>query len=412
MLGTLSPQVVPSRAAGLDRLAAFAPRMGARYARERNHDHGAGRHVGVSCLSPWVRRRLVTERELVETALARHAASSAEKFVQEVVWRTYFKGWLEGRPCVWADYRAGLDTDLDEVAADSGLSRRLAAAEEGRTGLDCFDAWAAELVETGYLHNHARMWFASIWIFTLGLPWRVGADFFLRHLLDGDPASNTLGWRWVAGLHTRGKAYAARASNIARFTGGRFTPDPGDLGPAVALEEEVPPPPAAPPRLPAPPEHDVRSVLLLHEDDCCVEDLIAAPAGLAGLGLMAATGGRSPREVAQPVADFDAGALHDAAARLAAAGAPEAKPLRGDDPAALADWAAAHGAGQIVTPYAPVGPVRDALDRAEPALARAGIRLAEIRRDWDSLVWPHATAGFFKVKKQIPRLLSELGVTG
>jgi deoxyribodipyrimidine photo-lyase len=64
-----------------------------------------------------------------------------------------------------------------------------------------------ELVETGYLHNHARMWFASIWIFTLRLPWELGADFFLRHLLDGDAASNTLSWRWVAGLHTKGKHY-------------------------------------------------------------------------------------------------------------------------------------------------------------------------------------------------------------
>jgi len=49
---------------------------------------------------------------------------------------------------------------------------------------------------------------------TLGLPWQIGADFFPRHLLDGDAASNTLGWRWVAGLHTLGKVYAARSENI------------------------------------------------------------------------------------------------------------------------------------------------------------------------------------------------------
>ena len=98
------------------------------------------------------------------------------------------------------------------------------AAIDGETGIECFDAWSAELCETGYLHNHARMWFASIWIFTLKLPWRLGADFFYRHLLDGDAASNTLSWRWVAGLHTRGKPYAARADNIATYSGGRFTP--------------------------------------------------------------------------------------------------------------------------------------------------------------------------------------------
>ena len=98
------------------------------------------------------------------------------------------------------------------------------AAEQGRTGIDCFDAWSTELRETGWLHNHVRMWFASIWMFTLRLPWELGADFFARELIDFDPASNTLSWRWVAGLHTRGKNYVARADNIARYTQGRYNP--------------------------------------------------------------------------------------------------------------------------------------------------------------------------------------------
>jgi len=401
------PRWQPDRAAGLERLARFAPGMGARYARGRNHDHGPGRHEAVSCLSPWVRRRLLTEHELVRTALSHHGASGAEKFVQEVFWRTYFKGWLEGRPTVWADYRAGLEADLAEIGRDRGASRRLAAAEEGRTGLDCFDAWAAELVETGYLHNHARMWFASIWIFTLCLPWRVGADFFLRHLLDGDQASNTLGWRWVAGLHTRGKAYAARASNIAKFTGGRFRPSERDLAEAVPLEEETPPPPHAPPRLPDPIAPDRPSVLLIHVDDCRPETLCRAPGAFLGTATLGATDGRSPRPVAEAVAEFDRGALADAADRLSGAGGPAPAQAieRCED---LVDWARAAGADQIVTPFVPVGPVRDALDHARPTLDRAGLRLAEIRRDWDALVWPHATAGFFKVKQKIPRLLSDL----
>ena len=68
------------------------------------------------------------------------------------------------------------------------------------------------------------MWFASIWIFTLRLPWALGADFFLRHLIDADAASNTLSWRWGAGLQTVGKTYLARTENIARYTNGRFAP--------------------------------------------------------------------------------------------------------------------------------------------------------------------------------------------
>ena len=65
------------------------------------------------------------------------------------------------------------------------------------------------LKENNYLHNHARMWFASIWVFTLDLPWQLGAEFFMKHLFDGDAAANTLGWRWVAGIQTQGKNYLA-----------------------------------------------------------------------------------------------------------------------------------------------------------------------------------------------------------
>ena len=66
------------------------------------------------------------------------------------------------------------------------------------------------------------MWFASIWIFTLELPWQLGAEFFMQHLYDGDSASNTLGWRWVAGIQTQGKHYLASEWNIKKFTNNRF----------------------------------------------------------------------------------------------------------------------------------------------------------------------------------------------
>ena len=66
------------------------------------------------------------------------------------------------------------------------------------------------------------MWFASIWIFTLKLPWQKGAEFFLKYLLDGDAASNTLSWRWVAGLQTKGKNYSAQSWNIEKFTNNKY----------------------------------------------------------------------------------------------------------------------------------------------------------------------------------------------
>ena len=186
-----------TRAAGLDRLGAFVPLMGRAYADGRNTDRGPEREASTSALSPYLRRRLVLEREVVEATYAAHGQIGADKFVQEVFWRSYFKGHLETHPAVWANYRSLVVQGRNQLATASGLRRVYNDAVLGRTGIDGFDDWARELAETNWLHNHARMWFASIWIFTLRLPWALGAVFFMRHLIDGDPASNTLSWRWV-----------------------------------------------------------------------------------------------------------------------------------------------------------------------------------------------------------------------
>jgi deoxyribodipyrimidine photo-lyase len=396
-----------TRAHGLTRLQAFAPAMGQRYASGRNYDHGPGKHTAVSVLSPWIRRRLVTEAEVVAAALAAHGPELAEKFVEEVMWRGYFKGWMERRPQVWDSYRQGLSSDMAALDRDRQLRRNVARAEAGETGLGCFDAWAQELVDTGYLHNHARMWFASIWIFTLGLPWRLGADVFYRHLLDGDPAANTLGWRWVAGLHTRGKPYRAQAWNIANFTGQRFAPRDSDLADVVAGLEATEPdglPPVLPLRVVTPPQPGRPTGLLITEEDCRIEDFALDSLDIRAAATLAASHLRSPLPVAVAVAQFEDAALADAAARAGVT----AVAVRADHPEDLARWAVAAGVTQIVTPYVPRGPLHDWLAEAAPALATRGIVLAEWQRDWDTAIWPHATAGFFKVKQQIPRILQQM----
>lgn len=394
----------PTRAEGEKILAAFIPRMGRRYASGRNTDHGPGAHRAVSNLSPYIRRRLVLESDDVAAALAAHGPDDAGKFVQEVVWRGYFKGWLEHRPQVWDSYRTGLAGDLAAVAGDGRLRRDLDRAMTGATGLACLDAWSQELVGTGYLHNHARMWFASIWIFTLGLPWRLGADFFYRHLLDGDAASNTLSWRWVAGLHTRGRPYPADAQNIATYTAGRFAPRQGDLAEVTQGLEATEPdglPAVLPLRAFAPPEPGRPTALLITDEDCRVEDFDLAGLDIRAVATLRASDLRSPLAMSDLVRDFEQGALADAAARVGVA----ATAMAAQDPGDLAEWAASAGAAQIATPYITRGPLRDWLDRAAPSLARAGIALCEWRRDWDAAIWPHATAGFFKVKQMILRIL-------
>ena len=134
------------------------------------------------------------------------------------MWRVYWKGWLELRPNVWSDYLVELNNLRNEFKSNQNYLNAI----EGKTNIECFNQWVKELKGNNYLHNHTRMWFASIWIFTLELPWQLGAEFFMQHLYDGDAASNTLGWRWVAGVQTQGKHYLASEWNIKKFTNNRF----------------------------------------------------------------------------------------------------------------------------------------------------------------------------------------------
>jgi len=373
-----------TRVAALSALENFLPRAGRAYAAERNYDLGPEDRHNISCLSPYIRLRLITEEEVIRAVLARHSFLDAQKFVQEVFWRTYWKGWLEMRPSIWRDWTA----DLTQLDADAPNVR---AATEGQTGIDCFDSWTRELVNTGYLHNHARMWFASIWIFTLGLPWQLGAAFFLRHLLDGDPASNTLSWRWVAGLQTLGKTYLATPENIATFTKGRFQPGPMAHGPGP---QPVPaPPPSALPVADAGPSGP--TLLLLTQEDLHAETLPLGKAEIVGIAAL----GAQNETVSTVVAGFRASALEDGLHRAAAHfGAPI---LTGDT------LALAHqlGVSQIVTAYAPIGPIADQLTALAEAGSAQGVTLHRVRRDWDTAAWPHATKGFFPFREKIPTLL-------
>jgi deoxyribodipyrimidine photo-lyase len=390
----------PTRAAGLARLESFLPSAGRAYASGRNVDRGPDDRSNVSALSPWIRRRLITEEEVIAAVLKRHSFSAAEKFVQEVVWRTYWKGWLEMRPSVLWRFDAERIALKDRLATDSQLNRRFQSAIEGRTGIACFDAWVSELVRYGWLHNHTRMWFASIWIFTLGLPWQLGADFFYKHLLDADPASNTLSWRWVAGLHTQGKHYLARAENIDRNTLGRFNPV-GQLNErAMPLYDDMLVPPAAPI---APPQlaQAGQVALLLSEEDLYPESWKISAKAVAIAALPTLHVGPADG----PAMHFARGAISDASDRAAQHFGLEVQPM---EASAIAAWAKQLGVKEVITGYAPTGLVARAMEGVGRDLAEQGIGLIQLRRDWDSKAWPAATAGFFKVKAKIPALVSQL----
>ena len=218
-----------SKAAALNRLNNFVEQNLFEYSKLRNFDFGPEKRTNISGLSPYITHGVINEKEVIEKSLSKFSFSKNEKFIQEVLWRTYWKGWLELRPNVWTDYVAELNKIREEYKDNQNYKNAI----DGKTNIECFNYWVTELKENNYLHNHTRMWFASIWIFTLELPWQLGAEFFMQHLYDGDSASNTLGWRWVAGIQTQGKHYLASEWNIKKFTNNRFN--------NIKLNETAPP---------------------------------------------------------------------------------------------------------------------------------------------------------------------------
>ena len=394
-----------SREEALVLLAAFLPKAGTSYTRNRNFDLGAGQHKHVSQLSAYIKRRIITEEDVLKKVLSAHSLNEAGKFIDEIFWRTYFKGWLESRPHIWMQYCADVHHLTHELQTQSGLRDRWAAACLGETGIDCFDAWAKELAETGYLHNHARMWFASIWVYTLQLPWQLGADFFLRHLLDGDAASNTLSWRWVVGLHSVGKTYLARAENIQRFTNGRFAPK-GLAQVAPPLNDTAS---TMAPKIIDPPNPYLegrKTGLLLHSDDLNIAHLTHRSDCIASAAYRPVDAGTmlvsSPK-----LLEFNNAALDAATKRW--------KPnlLNCCDvttPEGILSWALENKLEQVVTPYAAVGNTSQMLEKCTRLLSNHGVQLTQVMREYDIISWPYATKGFFKFREKIPKILTSLSI--
>ena len=223
----------PSNVFALEKLNNFIDKNLTDYSKLRNFDFGPNKRSNISCLSPYVTHGVTNEIEIIKKVLEKYSFVKNEKFIQEVLWRTYWKGWLELRPKVWEDFLK----DLTVIKKDFKENQNYLNAINGATDIDCFNQWVKELKNYNYLHNHARMWFASIWIFTLGLPWQLGAEFFMKFLFDGDSASNTLGWRWVAGVQTKGKNYVASEWNIKKFTNNRFNSIKLDDNPLPVIDD-------------------------------------------------------------------------------------------------------------------------------------------------------------------------------
>ena len=362
-------------------LQRFLDKGAASYEARRNFDYGPANRNNVSQLSKFISHRVLFEYEVAQRALAQYSPDVVDKFIQEVFWRIYWKGWLEHRPAVWNDYVA-----FDH---DTTPKRLFQQAVRGKTGIDCFDYWSAELQNTNYLHNHARMWFASIWIFTLGLPWQSGARFFMQHLFDGDAASNTLGWRWVAGIQTIGKHYVARASNIEQFTNGRFSPHNLNETPVPAASSKT---------------YDIMPIddrakyqkkynkLIVLENDIYVKSKDEYEAYDTVFVLRPNSIVRSA-DLAGPVTDFKMGLISAFCENHANA--------QDIDAAGLGAIAASQQGFDVVYPA-----IGDNLDFLFRLRDESGVALHLLKRPEDVFCWHYAKKGFFNFKKHIPEMMA------
>jgi len=399
---------IPTRDAGLKRLKEFAPLAGEIYSNKRNFDFSSIEKNSVSALSPWIKHRLITEEEVIIEILKYHNQHSAMKFIQEVFWRGYFKGWLEQHPTVWSHHNDKLIKEYAKLENNRFVKESYMSAVNGETGIECFDFWCEQLKSTGYLHNHVRMWFASIWVFTLKLPMELGADFFMLHLIDADAASNTLSWRWVSGLHTKGKAYAARASNIEKFTNGQFNPSGQLVENIEPLIENIDHPLVSLPQLHQSIEKD--AILLLTEEDCSPETSLTGN-NLEVEILPLYLDKKYPQWIkpSKSVRSFSDTAIQNTCQRLGKPNAEERNNTNWTD--TILETSDRIGTKNIIIPKVPVGAVKSKLRKIKKNLAEHDIYINEHYKSYDIHTWQYASKGFFKLKKQIPNILHQLGLS-
>jgi deoxyribodipyrimidine photo-lyase len=210
-----SPEIAEARGGRQAAEAALQQINPERYAVTRNHLRGS-----VTRLSAYLRHGVLTLAEARRAALQRGGAK-AEKLVTEFAWRDYWQRvYAKIGDGIWQD-RELLKTGWRPADYAENFPSDIA---QGATGLRCMDHFAHELRETGYLHNHARMWLAAYVVHWRRTRWQAGAAWFLSHLLDGDPASNNLSWQWVASTFAA-KPYFFNRDNLEKFTDGTHCRD-------------------------------------------------------------------------------------------------------------------------------------------------------------------------------------------
>lgn len=234
-----------SRLSALRRTIAVHPR---RYADSRNHIAGA-----VTRLSPYVTHGVIPDGELFALWRTRFGLTLDDALLRQLAWRGFFHH-------VRRHLGDAILADLHPPAHAPQARYRHALPDDvltARTGVRVVDESVRQLYATGWLHNHQRLWLASYCVHLRKVHWRIGADWMVGHLLDGDLASNHLSWQWVAGTFSS-KPYLFNSANVARFAPQLASPgsvlDTGyeALAELAASDRDVGPSPGAWPATPPP----------------------------------------------------------------------------------------------------------------------------------------------------------------
>ena len=357
------------------------------YASKRNFDLGPP-HPNVSKLSPFIKRRFLTEKDILESIFSKYSLNSVDKFVQEIFWRTYWRGWLEFHPNVYKEF----EKNVKQYEIPK------------KTGIKCFDHWTEELLDTGYLHNHARMWYASIWIFTLKRPWEEGAKFFSDYLIDWCPASNTLGWRWVAGLQTIGKNYIARSENIKTFTNNKFYPENQLNENSTPIHSEI--------------NLNEHIISKIQYDEVNIKNL-----DKSNLGLVLTNNDLSLHKLINKNTDHFAKCLFYMKSKSKSIlvnnferdlflnvleDIPDCEFISSFDK--LVIWAKSKKLRNLIVPFETVGNVILNNEDLQSRLKSQNINCIFFLRNWDKRAFPYTKKGFFPFKKKIPELLRLSGL--
>ena len=177
-----------------------------KYGHTRNYIDG-----DITYLSPYISRGFISSKQVLESLL-KHENDYAklEKFVQQLVWREYFQR-------IWESKGEAINEDLKEQQQQVHNHGVAKAITTHQTGIVALDKAVMELYETGYIHNHSRMYLASLACNVAKSYWKMPAKWMYYNLLDADWASNTCSWQWVAGSFST-KKYYANQNNINRYT--------------------------------------------------------------------------------------------------------------------------------------------------------------------------------------------------